>query len=99
MFEGEKDHLVPSASQVLVDSDLFLVAGRMIGHSFLHNGPSLTGLSQAVIHVLGGGMPEMASISIEDCCDTDVREAVVLVQTFNQEIKHLTLNKSLFLAV
>ncbi|XP_030001828.1 uncharacterized protein LOC115427419 isoform X3 [Sphaeramia orbicularis] len=81
LFEGEKDHLVPAASQVFVDSDLFVVAGRMIGHSFLHNGPCLTGLSQAVIHVLGGGMPEMASIDIKDCCDTDVREAVELVQT------------------
>lgn len=81
MFEGEKDHLVPVASQVFVDSDLFLVAGRIIGHSFLHNGPCLTGLSQAVIHVLGGGMPETASIDIKDCCDTDVREAVELVQT------------------
>ncbi|XP_030001827.1 uncharacterized protein LOC115427419 isoform X2 [Sphaeramia orbicularis] len=78
LFEGEKDHLVPAASQVFVDSDLFVVAGRMIGHSFLHNGPCLTGLSQAVIHVLGGGMPEMASIDIKDCCDTDVREAVEL---------------------
>lgn len=79
LFEGEKDHLVPSASQVLIDSDLFLMAGRMIGHSFLHNGPCLTGLSQVITHVLSGGMPEMAFIEIEDCCDTDVREAIALV--------------------
>ncbi|XP_038578501.1 uncharacterized protein LOC119905489 [Micropterus salmoides] len=80
LFEGEKDHLVPSMSQVIVDSDLFLVAGRIIGHSFLHNGPCLTGLSQAIVHVLSGGMPEMACIDMEDCCDTDVRETVRLLE-------------------
>lgn len=79
LFEGEKDHLVPSMSQVIVDSDLFLVAGRIIGHSFLHSGPCLTGLSQAILHVLSGGMPEMSCVDIEDCCDTDVRETVRLV--------------------
>ncbi|XP_056620134.1 uncharacterized protein LOC130434164 isoform X2 [Triplophysa dalaica] len=34
LFEGEPDHLVPSSAQLLIESDLFLVAGRMLGHSF-----------------------------------------------------------------
>ncbi|KAG7455552.1 hypothetical protein MATL_G00257890 [Megalops atlanticus] len=39
LFEGEPGHLVPSASHFLVESDMFLMAGRMIGfwkgnHSF-----------------------------------------------------------------
>ncbi|KAM8887831.1 uncharacterized protein ACB058_013779 isoform 1-T2 [Synchiropus picturatus] len=80
LFEGEKDHLVPSASQVILDSDLFLVAGRIIGHCFLNEGPCLLGLSPAMIHVLVGGMPEMASIDVKDCCDTDIREAVELLK-------------------
>lgn len=76
-----------------------MVAARIIGHSFLHNGPCLTGLSQAITHVLGGGMPEMASFEIADCCDTDIREAVALVLTSNHELAHLTSNKSLFAEV
>ncbi|XP_076595632.1 uncharacterized protein LOC143326048 isoform X1 [Chaetodon auriga] len=33
LFEGEPDHLVPAASEVLIESDLFRVAGRMLAHS------------------------------------------------------------------
>lgn len=70
-------------NKVLIDSDLFFMAGQMIGHSFLHNSPCLTGPSQVVTHVLSVEMPEMAFIEIEDCCDTDVREAIPLEPTFS----------------
>lgn len=36
MFEGQRDHLVPALSAALIESDLFVVAGRMIGHSAIH---------------------------------------------------------------
>ncbi|XP_037399935.1 uncharacterized protein LOC108431952 [Pygocentrus nattereri] len=52
IFEGQIDHLVPSTSQVHVQNDLFLMAVRMISHSFLHGGLLLAGLSPAIIHVL-----------------------------------------------
>ncbi len=58
IFDGEPDHLVPSSSAHLVDSDLFLMAGRMIGHCFLHGDPPLSGLSPAVVHVISGGSAE-----------------------------------------
>lgn len=67
LFEGESGYLVPSASRFLVESDLFLVAGRMIGHSFIHGGPRLHGLSPAVIHVLLGGSPVTVTVTLEDC--------------------------------
>ena len=41
LFEGQKDHLIPCVSQPLLDSDLFMMAGRMVGHSFIHGGPGL----------------------------------------------------------
>ncbi|XP_076836263.1 uncharacterized protein LOC143481941 isoform X2 [Brachyhypopomus gauderio] len=50
LFEGEPDHLVPSSSQSLIEGDMFLVAGRMLGHSFLHGGPRLPGLSRSIDH-------------------------------------------------
>lgn len=79
LFEGEKDHLIPSTSKSLLDSDFFVVAGRIIGHSFLHGGPCLTGLIPAIIHVLFGGAPETATIDILDCVDTDVRQVIEMV--------------------
>lgn len=80
LFEGEQDHLVPCCSQTLLDSDLFVVAGRMIGHSFLHGGPLLSGISSAIIHVLMGGSIETAEIKLEDCPDFDQRHTIQLLQ-------------------
>lgn len=79
LFDGEPDHLVPSSSAFLVESDLFLMAGRMIGHCFLHGGPALTGLSPAIVHILCGGTVETAIIQINDCPDIDLREKITLV--------------------
>ncbi|XP_065805904.1 uncharacterized protein [Labrus bergylta] len=79
LFEGEPDHLVPAASEVLIESNLFQVAGRMIAHSFLHDGPHVTGLSPAVIHVLFNGDPEMATIVVEDCPDLHIRSIITMV--------------------
>ncbi|KAJ0036759.1 hypothetical protein NQD34_005436, partial [Periophthalmus magnuspinnatus] len=76
LFEGEPDHLIPSISHELLEKDMFTVAGRMIGHSFLHQGPSFPGLSPAVIHVLFDGSEETCPISVADCPDTDVRDVV-----------------------
>nr|XP_046267505.1 uncharacterized protein LOC124071110 [Scatophagus argus] len=79
LFEGEIDHLVPAASEALIESNLFRVAGRMLGHGFLHNGPVVTGLSPAVIHVLFNGDPEMATVAIEDCPDLHIRDIIKLL--------------------
>nr|XP_055060770.1 uncharacterized protein LOC129444253 isoform X3 [Misgurnus anguillicaudatus] len=80
LFDGEPDHLVPSSSAFLVESDLFLMAGRMIGHCFLHGGPALTGLSPAIVHILCGGTVETAIIQINDCPDIDLREKITLLE-------------------
>ncbi|XP_065150553.1 G2/M phase-specific E3 ubiquitin-protein ligase-like isoform X1 [Paramisgurnus dabryanus] len=79
-FNGQEDHLVPSTSRLLLDSDLFRVIGRMIGHSFLHGGPFLTGLSQSLFNLLIGQKDEVAVVELEDCPDTDVTDIVSLLQ-------------------
>ncbi|CAL8403794.1 unnamed protein product [Boreogadus saida] len=76
LFEGQSDHLIPSSSKILMQNDMFIMAGRMIGHAFLHSGPRLTGLSPAVLHVLAGGTPQTATIALEDINDIDVRETI-----------------------
>ncbi|KAK7884262.1 hypothetical protein WMY93_027385 [Mugilogobius chulae] len=76
LFEGEPDHLVPSVSHELLERDMFTMAGRMIGHSFLHQGPSFPGLSPAIIHILFGGTEETCPVSAADCPDTDIRDMI-----------------------
>ncbi|TDH03167.1 hypothetical protein EPR50_G00160130 [Perca flavescens] len=80
LFEGEPDHLVPAASEALTESNLFRVAGRMLAHTFLHDGPHVTGLSPAVIHVLFNGDPEMATVVTEDCPDLHIRSIIELLE-------------------
>lgn len=80
LFEGEPDHLIPSVSEELIENNMFTVAGRMIGHSFLHSGPSFPGLSPAIIHVLLAGSLEKTPVTIRDCPDLDVRETLKMVK-------------------
>uniref|UniRef100_A0AAV2JWT5 Uncharacterized protein n=1 Tax=Knipowitschia caucasica TaxID=637954 RepID=A0AAV2JWT5_KNICA len=53
--------------------------GRMMGHSFLHGGPCLSGLSPAIVHVLLGGTPETSTVTLEDCPDLDICDTIKLV--------------------
>ncbi|XP_026100043.1 uncharacterized protein LOC113070840 [Carassius auratus] len=76
LFEGQPDHLIPSTSQVLAQNEFFIVAGRIVGHSFLHGGPRLAGLSPAVLHVLLGGTPQTATITPDDVADLDIKETI-----------------------
>lgn len=80
LFEGEPDHLIPSISDGLLDNNMFAVAGRIVGHSFLHHGPSFPGLSPAIIHTLFGGSLETIPITVQDCPDLDVRDIVTMVR-------------------
>ncbi|RXM97682.1 hypothetical protein EOD39_14125 [Acipenser ruthenus] len=59
---------------------LLKMAGRMIGHSFLHGGPCLSGISPAIVHVLFGGTPETVTIQLEDCPDLDLRSTIQLLE-------------------
>ncbi|XP_051809944.1 uncharacterized protein LOC127535616 [Acanthochromis polyacanthus] len=63
----------------MVESELFLMAGRMMGHCFLYGGPGFPGISPAITHVLFGGSIDTATVMIEDCPDLDIRETIQLV--------------------
>ncbi|KAG7253917.1 hypothetical protein CRUP_009538 [Coryphaenoides rupestris] len=79
VFEGQTDHLVPSTCERLLAGDAFATAGRMLGHAFLHGGPSMPGLSPALLHVLLGGAPDGAPVVLEDCPDIDLRDSITLL--------------------
>lgn len=76
---------MPSSSQVLLDSDIFRVIGRMIGHSFIHGGPLLTGLSPSMFSPLLGN-DEPATIDLKDCPDQDITDIVSLVTLIVLEV-------------
>ncbi|XP_026101665.1 uncharacterized protein LOC113073000 isoform X1 [Carassius auratus] len=78
LFVGEEDHLVPSTSTFLLEGDIFHVAGRIIGHSFLNGGPKLTGLSQAILDLISG-KEDTNQLATQDSPDIDVREVVTLL--------------------
>ncbi|XP_051908036.1 uncharacterized protein LOC127591729 isoform X7 [Hippocampus zosterae] len=70
-----------------------LFEGRIIGHSFLHHGPSFPGLSPAIIHTLFGGSLETTPITVQDCPDLDVRDIVTMLSE-DTEINNLdTINQ------
>ena len=71
------------------------MAGRMMGHSFLHGGPCLSGLSPAIVHVLLGGTPETCTVTLEDCPDLEIRDTIKLV-CFSC---HVTVHYSYFLLI
>lgn len=68
---------------MLRDSNLFQMAGRMIGHSFVHGGPCLSGLSLPLVILLTRGSSDSAASALElqDCPDLDHRETISLVST------------------
>ncbi|XP_075878653.1 uncharacterized protein LOC142885811 isoform X2 [Nelusetta ayraudi] len=88
LFEGEPDHLIPSDCEELIENNLFTVAGRIMGHSFLHSGPSFPGLSPAIIHVLFTGSLEQTHLTVQDCPDLDIREMLRLLDS-DMELKDL----------
>ncbi|KAL2085043.1 hypothetical protein ACEWY4_020561 [Coilia grayii] len=98
LFEGQTDHLVPVLSTSLLDSDLIMMAGRMIGHSVIHGGPTLSGLSPAVVDALMYSRTEMAAskLCLEDCSDVEHRETIRLVseekELESSQISELCLN-------
>jgi hypothetical protein len=47
-FEGEDNHKIPVQDQALRCTGAFTAIGRIIGHSILHSGPFVHGLSEAV---------------------------------------------------
>lgn len=71
-----------------MDSDLFMMAGRMTGHCFLHGRPPLSGLSPAVVHAISGGSSETANnLQISDCPDFNLHQKIKMVYILHLDIQ------------
>lgn len=80
-LEGEADHRLPIHGQALRLTGAFKALGKMIGHSILHGGPGLHGLSPAVKYYLSTGRPgcdnqQPPPIELADFADIELRDMI-----------------------
>lgn len=78
-LEGEADHRLPIHDRALTGA--FKALGKMIGHSILHGGPGLHGISPAVEHYLSTGrggcdVQLPPPIELADIADIDLRNMI-----------------------
>ncbi len=80
IFEGEDDHKVPVANSLLRSTGFYTLVGRMIAHSFLHSGPPVFGISQAIVDcMVAENDEEIPSLQVADISDIDLRNALLEV--------------------
>ena len=80
-LEGEADHRLPIHDRALRLIAAFKALGKMIGHSILHGGPGMHGISPAVKHYLSTGrggcdvqLPPPTELA--DIADIDLRNMI-----------------------
>ena len=79
-FEGEADHLLPIHNQMLQQMGAFVCIGKIIGHSILHGGPGLYGLSAAAKHYWAYNVDENPPpLVLSVIADIDLRELILKV--------------------
>ena len=76
LFGGKQGHLVPICGVDAVASGCFEMAGKLVAHSILHDGPGFVGLSPAVVSYLPTGSLEAAkeSVSTNDLLDIELKK-------------------------
>ena len=76
-FEGEADHLLPVHNQMLQQMGAFVCIGKIIGHSILHGGPGLFGISSAAKHFWANNVEENPPLLVlDDIADINLRELI-----------------------
>ena len=84
-FEGKKDHRIPVHNLFLrdVETGMFKTLGRILGHSLLHGGPGMYGISPAVKEYLASDVHSIdiqtLLVTIEDLPDIDLRNVLLEV--------------------
>lgn len=78
LFEGRRGHLLPLHSTEAVESNLFFYAGRMIAHSFLHEGFPFVGMAEAAVtYIVTGSVEEgIPQITLDDLPDLAIKDTL-----------------------
>ena len=77
-FEGELDHLLPIHNQIWQQMGAYTAIGKIIGHSILHGGPGVYGLSPVAKHYWSQNdlAKNPPPIVLEDLPDLILRETI-----------------------
>ena len=80
-LEGQSDHRIPTHDHSLRLTGAYRAMGRIIGHSILHGGSGLHGLSPAVKSYLstGADSENPPIVTVEDIPDIELRQIVTEV--------------------
>jgi hypothetical protein len=82
-FEGQKDHRVPVHNQSLRLTGMFKALGKMLGHSILHGGPGLHGVSPVVKCYMAtdrsAAETQSLPLTLEDLPDLELRNMIATV--------------------
>ena len=82
-FEGQMDHRVPVHNQSLRLTGMFKALGKMLGHSILHGGPGLHGVSPAVKCYMAtdrsAAETQSLRLTLEDVPDLELRNMIATV--------------------
>lgn len=86
-LEGQADHRLPIHDQSLRLTGAFKAIGKMIGHSILHGGPGLYGLSPAAKHYFSTGRgasddQQPPPIELADIADITLRNLISEVSCY-----------------
>jgi len=78
LFEGNSGHLLPIHCTSYLDSGLFYVFGKVVGHCILHVGCGFPSLSPAMARFIADGEPDTASslVSIDNIPDFDYKDII-----------------------
>ena len=83
-FEGEADHRFPTHNQSLCVTGTFRALGKILGHSVLHGGPGLHGVSPAIKSYMASDSittdPQSLQFSLEGVPDIDLRQMIAEVK-------------------
>lgn len=94
-FEGQVDHRLPVHNQSLRATGTFKALGKMLGHSLLHGGPGLYGMSQAIkcymtLYNSADIMePQSLHVTLEDVPDFELRQMIAEVRMLQNFLKFL----------
>ena len=86
-FGGLKGHLIPFYGVDAIASGCFEIAGKVVAHSILHDGPGFVGLARSLVEYLATGSVDEAKgiVSLDDLPDLELK------QILKEEVSFTTL--------
>ena len=78
LFRGQKGHLIPFYGVDAIASGCFQIAGKVVAHSILRDGPGFVGLAPSLVEYLATGSVDAAKgiVSLNDISDLELKQLI-----------------------